>query len=213
MSAQLLELLFFAGIAFFIVNKFISILGYNNREDIDKSKSYFGEKNNLKDITGVVTDVSNASFEQNQLGKQNTSQYENLIVSDNSLKVLANISELQTRMASFNPHSFLRSAKSAAIMIIEAVNNNKNDLSLLLDKRFAAQFETISSSYGLIKDKDGLEAKISDLYMFGNNVFIKVLFTGRNFTTQIDDFDEEWTFSKSLIQSGFDWYLNNISKL
>ena len=73
-------------------------------------------------------------------------------------------------------------------------------------------FKSIIASYGDIEKSSGLEAKISDIYTFGNNVFIKVLFSGKNIVTKIKDFQEEWTFSKSLIQAGPDWFLTNIER-
>ncbi|MGI4776080.1 MAG: hypothetical protein ACRYE9_04085 [Janthinobacterium lividum] len=212
MSAQLLELLFFAGIAFFIVNKFISILGHTNHEDSNSNKSYFGEKANLKDVTGTASNVIDINFDQDQPDKRNSFKYASSIVDENSSKILQNIFELQKRLPSFNPQNFLQNAKSAIVMIIEAASNNKESLKLLIDKRFAEQFELISSNYGVIENKDSLEAKISDLYLFGNNVFIRILFIGQNFTSKIDNFREEWTFSKSLIQSSHDWYLTSVDR-
>ena len=71
----------------------------------------------------------------------------------------------------------------------------------------------MSSSYGeYFKEKNNLTAQISEIYMFGNNIFVKVLFAGKNITNKIVDMHEEWTFTKSTLNSGSEWYLTNIDR-
>jgi predicted lipid-binding transport protein (Tim44 family) len=48
--------------------------------------------------------------------------------------------------------------------------------------------------------------------MFGNNVFIKILFAGKNITKKIKNMHEEWTFTKSANNSGNEWFLTNIDR-
>ena len=43
MSGQILELIIFAAIAFFIINKLISTLGKTSGDDPAKNNSFFGE--------------------------------------------------------------------------------------------------------------------------------------------------------------------------
>ena len=97
-------------------------------------------------------------------------------------------------------------------MIIDTDITDAN-LDKLVDKRYIEQFKSVALNYGGLLNSKKLNAKISDLYMFGNNVFIKILFTGQNITDKIENLNEEWTFSKSLIKSGNDWYLTNIDLL
>ena len=48
--------------------------------------------------------------------------------------------------------------------------------------------------------------------MFGNNIFVKVLFAGKNITDKIKELHEEWTFTKSTLSSSPDWHLTNIDR-
>ncbi len=50
MSPQIIELLIFAVIAFYIINKLITTLGSTSEEEQTKQKSYFGEPV-IKDVT------------------------------------------------------------------------------------------------------------------------------------------------------------------
>ncbi|WP_316354051.1 TIM44-like domain-containing protein [Candidatus Trichorickettsia mobilis] len=219
MSVQLLELLFFAGIAFLIINKLISTLGTTSDDDPAKRNSYFGENASLKDVTNTAntTNVAGNIMKPNFLKKkvQDTiSNLPELIIMDNEQAIIQGLTELRDRMPSFNPGNFLRNAKSAFKMIIEAgVNNNTAMLEELVDKRYLSLFADIVSSYGKIQETTNLEAKISEIYMFGNNVFIKVVFNGTEVTDNIANLYEEWTFSKSLIAMNNNWYLNNIERL
>ena len=137
-----------------------------------------------------------------------------LIIIDNEQAIIQGLTELRDRMPSFNPGNFLRNAKSAFKMIIEAgANNNITMLEELVDKRYLSLFSDIVASYGKIQETANLEAKISEIYMVGTNVFIKVVFNGTEVTNSITNLYEEWTFSKSLIAVNNNWYLNNIERL
>jgi predicted lipid-binding transport protein (Tim44 family) len=48
--------------------------------------------------------------------------------------------------------------------------------------------------------------------MLGNNIFIKILFTGKNITKKTKNMHEEWTFTKSTIVPGPQWHITNIDK-
>ena len=220
MSVQLLELLFFAGIAFLIINKLISTLGTTSDDDPAKRNSYFGENASLKDVTNTTANSTNVAgniIKPNFLKKKVQDTIINLpelIIMDNEQAIIQGLTELRDRMPSFNPGNFLRNAKSAFKMIIEAgTNNNITMLEELVDKRYLSLFSDIVASYGKIQETANLEAKISEIYMFGNNVFIKVVFNGTEVTNSITNLYEEWTFSKSLIAMNNNWYLNNIERL
>lgn len=211
----MLELLFFAGIAFFIINRLISTLGITNDDDPTKEKTFFGEKSGIKDVTGNsnVHNIKEASFiERKTASTASKDDFSDVVTNDNIPKISRIIEEIQERLPSFNPRNFLKSSKGAFEMIITSGSNTNENLELLVDKRYVDHFKSIISSYGDIEKPNSLEAQISDIYTFGNNIFIKVLFSGKNIVTKIKDFQEEWTFSKSLIQTGPDWFLTNIER-
>jgi len=214
MSAQIVELLVFAFIAFLIINKLIATLGTTSDEDPAKHSSYFGETKELKDVTATARNARNGkniiNVKFNKAKTPNEDELRDAIVAENYSNILDNCTELYKNFPSFNFVKFLRSTKMAFGMIIESYINNSSNLDNLVDKRYIEQFKSIASNYGNILNNDALAARVSDLYMFGNNVFIKVLFTGENVTSKINNLKEEWTFTKSLIQSGNDWHLTNI---
>lgn len=217
MSAQILELLFFAGIAFLIINKFISTLGMTNHDDVTK-RSFFGEKNsNVKDVTPIFSskNFKDAVFHEKKTNSNDatTDNYEDIIVGDNdNTQINDYISQIQQNLRSFDPRKFLTNAKAAFKMIIEGANSNSEDLKSLIDKRFLAQFDALANNYGNIQDISNLDAKISDIHKFGNNILIKLLFSGKNIVSNIDNFAEEWTFSRNLAQNSPNWYLTNIDR-
>jgi predicted lipid-binding transport protein (Tim44 family) len=216
MSAQLLELLFFAGIAFVVISKLIATLGVTNDDDPTKQKSFFGERSGLKDVTGTTkdNDVRDVNFVEKKTASATSSDdYKDVIINDNISNIIKNIDDIQERSPNFNPRSFVKSAKVAFEMIIKAGNDRNDDnLSLLVDKRYLGHFKEIVASYGEVEKLTVIDAKIIDIYMFGNNAFIKILFSGSDITNKIVNLNEEWTFSKSLNQSGPDWYLTNIDR-
>ena len=99
-------------------------------------------------------------------------------------------------------------------MIIEAaLQNDDKQLEELVDKRYIDNFKSIAVNYGkLTENANKLSVQVSEVYMFGNNIFIKVLLLGNNITDKIKDLHEEWTFSKSALNSEPAWYLTNIDR-
>lgn len=207
MSPQFLELLILAGIAFAIISKLISVLGATEDRS-ENRESVFGEpgaKGVLKDVTstGQFSSPNKAMIVVNESENQ-------FIVQENAESVKKMLLEVKLRMPTFNIFKFLRAAKSAFYMIIEAAEKNNNEeLALLIDKRYLQEFELVAAGYGAVNDPINLEAKIADIYTFGNNVFIKVLFSGLNITGKIAKLTEEWTFSKRLDNTP-NWYLSNV---
>ena len=211
MSAQILELLLFAGVAFLIISRLIAILGSTSDDDPTKRASFFGEaQGGLKDVTNSV--AQNLK-ELNQLTSGGNHDIDDLTTAENKDNIINGLAYACSKMGNFNLRTFLNSAKAAFGMIIEAsLNKDFNDIQKLIDKRYIDQFISIASSYGKIKNLKTLKAKVSDIYTFGNTVFIKVLFSGKSIVSNISNFNEEWTFSKSFINSGPEWYLTNIDR-
>jgi predicted lipid-binding transport protein (Tim44 family) len=200
-AAQLLEILFFAGIAFLIISKFISILGTTDDDDpARKMGSFFGEPKGLKDVTNNHNNEGQAA----QLLKSLKNVKKLGELDDENLKAIFEV------LPDFDSRKFLNGAKGAFGMIIEALDKKDSDtINELVDKRFIDQIKTMKDVYG--KSASNLEAKIVDSYSFGNSIYVKVLFDGK--TDKIKKLQEEWVFTKNIQQTGPDWYLSNIERL
>lgn len=213
MSGQLLELIIFAGIAFFIINKLIATLGSTSEEEQSRGKSIFKNKvHSMRDVTNSAKEKANILKPKfPRVKKVNLS---GLVVPGTEKEIMEGLSDVVAKLPNFNLEIFLKGAKSAFKMIIEAAAN-KNDAGLqeLVDKRYIDHFKAISSSYGeYSEEQTKLTAQVSEVYTFGNNIFVKILFAGKNITDKIKDMHEEWTFTKSTLNSGPEWYLTNIDR-
>lgn len=204
MSPQIIELLIFALIAFFLINKLLSVLGTTDTDEPERRRGYFGEPGGMKDVTEHVKEIEVID------GKQQ-SGIEALVVTKNIGAILQNYQQLYVKMPDFDMQRFILSAKSAFKMIIDAVNSgDQESIVHLVDKRYVKQAIEKLAEYGECKNCEVMDAKISELYMFGNNAFVKVLFTGQNIVSKMEKFSEEWTFSKNTNVQGNGWYLSNI---
>ena len=217
MYGQLLELIIFAAIAFFIINRLMSILGTTSKNDpSQKGKSFLGEPSSrkLKDVT-ETTMFSKVITPKIFNGKVNNN-LKGLIVDENAEEIRKNILEISERTKSFNVSHFLKcsvGAFKAIMQLITAKKSASSDaLEELIDKRYIGTLCAISDSYGKYNSKSTLNAKLSEIYMFGNNIFARVLLTGQNVTDKITRFNEEWTFTKSILSDSPSWYLTNIDR-
>lgn len=211
MSPQIIELLIFAGIAFFIINKLITTLGATSDDDPAKQKSYFGEP-----VIKDVTHSSNKSYEEEKdlSTAQDIKIFKNLIVEQNITAVVDGMEIVHKRLNAFQHIKFINNAKIAFQMIIEAAYKNQTEeLAELVDKMFLEEFKKMSDSYGNFFDSTALNAKYSEIYTFGNNIFIKLLFQGKNVVDKIEELKEEWTFTRSANTKEVDWFLSNIEKV
>lgn len=193
MSAQIIELMFFAGVAFFLVNKLISILGKTNENDGPNNRSFFGEVSSLKDVTEKPVSIKLVKKED----------FVETVDQDSLSSVLQNLAIISSRISGFNIEKFVVGAKSAFAMLISAASSNDLEtINGLVDKRFVEQFVGQAEKYKTF-DAEGVEAKILELYMFGNSAFIKILFNK-------SDFKEEWTFTKNTNDPGPNWFVSNV---
>lgn len=212
MSAQLIELIIFAAIAFFIINKLISTLGStNSEEESKKGKSLFGNIESMKDVTGTVAD-SKAAIKSRFIKKKNLN-LENIAVTGQEAELEQSLKQLWQKMPNFAPDSFLKKAKLAFTMIINAkAKQEQKTIETLVDKRYVQHFNQSATDYGEVANSKSLQAYISEIYLFGNNVFVKILFTGQNVTNKIKNLHEEWSFTKTLLDNSSTWYLTNIDR-
>lgn len=213
MSGQLLELIIFAGIAFFIINKLIATLGSTSEEEQSRGKSIFKNKvHGMRDVTNSVKEK--ASVLKPKFPRSKKVNLNGLVVPGTEKEIMEGLSDVVAKLPNFNLEIFLKGAKSAFKMIIEAAaDKNDTELAELIDKRYVDHFKAISSSYGEYSgEQTKLTAQVSEVYTFGNNIFVKILFAGKNITDKIKDMHEEWTFTKSTLNSGPEWYLTNIDR-
>lgn len=209
MSAQIIEIILLAGIAFFIISKFISLLGTTNEDDPAKNRSFFGEPASLKDVTDSVP----ADLEK----RKRKDGLKSIIKIAQKIKKQdqQNSEELQAVFGifpNFNPEKFLIGAKGAFVMIIDALaNKDLETIEALVDKRFIDQVKNMHDVYGKFA-KGEVDASIKDSYSLGQSVYVKVLFKGKNITSKVKSMKEEWVFTKNVGQSGPDWYLSNIDR-
>ncbi|AFC72368.1 hypothetical protein MCC_03935 [Rickettsia rhipicephali str. 3-7-female6-CWPP] len=210
MSPQIIELLIFAVITFYIINKLITTLGSTEEEQTNQ-KSYFGEPV-IKDVT--YSTVKSNKEEKNIPTTQDIKAFKDIIVEHNITAVVDGMEQVHKRLYSFDPVKFINNAKTAFQMIIEAAyKKDAKELSELIDKRYLEEFEKITPSYGDFFDSSALSAKYSEIYMFGNNIFIKLLFQGKNVVDKIEDLKEEWTFTRNANTKEVDWFLSNIERV
>jgi predicted lipid-binding transport protein (Tim44 family) len=212
MSGQLIELIIFAGIAFFIINKLVGTLGSTSEDDPAKSQSFMKNSQGMRDVTGSAP--KKATVLKPKFSKAKKINLKGLVVPGEEKEVMEGFTDVLAKVPNFSIGTFLKGAKSAFKMIIDAGSSeDESELEELVDKRYVAHFKAMSSSYGEYSAKDkALTAQVSEIYMFGNNIFVKILFAGKNVTDKIKDMHEEWTFTKSILNSNPAWHLTNIDR-
>lgn len=206
MSAQIIELIFLAFVALLVIGKLISILG----SDEGGGRSYFGESGSIKDVTASAKKISLPFIKQK---KENP--LASVIAPGVDISSIENsLDQILSKNPSFiDPYKFVSNAKKAFALIIESYGSEKEeDLKALLDPRFLEPFKEKAHIYGKISDPSKLEAKISDIYTFGNVVFVKISFKGKNLSPSLKNLKEEWVFTRNITNEGRDWYLSNIDR-
>lgn len=187
MGPQLFELVLFAGITLFLINKLVGILGATDEESV---KAPYG---NIKDVTSTTT-----------------TSYSDIIEAEDKDEVESYLIRISELLPNFDVRKFLHGAKGAFKMALKAlIENDQNTIDALVDKRFIEKFQALRQKYVSLNDISNLdanlmEAKITYAYIFGNNLSIKVLFKPNANT------NEEWTFLKSLLSSGKEWHISNV---
>lgn len=203
MSAQFIEIIFLGAVAFLIISKFISLLGTTDEDDPARKGpggSFFGEPKGMKDVTATAEEEEKKS--------------KGIITLTKKIKRVGKVPEhmeaIYEASPNFNPEKFLKGAKGAFSMIVEALHGKDvKTLEDLVDKRYFDQIKELGDTYGKSVGKN-LEASIIDSYSLGNSIYLKVKFKGS--TSKVKSLKEEWVFTKNIQQSGPDWYLCNIER-
>lgn len=206
MSPQIIELLIFAAIAFFIINKLISILGTSNDIEAKTKSSKFGEPKNLKDVTTSGKDWTLGPMLYNTQKKK--AQIDSSVLIDpNNSELLSALEEAAEKIDKFSVEGFMKNVGKAWKMIIEATQaEDQETIQSLVDKRYVDVILEKKSSYKSVDTKQQLDIKISDVTFFGNSVMIKLLINAKGKVA------EEWTFLRNFQQSGHGWFLSNIDQ-
>jgi predicted lipid-binding transport protein (Tim44 family) len=208
----LFEIVIFALIAFALVTKLLDMLGSINDEDQNASKSFFGEKSSsIKDVTNSGSSKSNRAFINGVINsvRKNIKSYEEVVAQDSpaeKVKVIKDLGKMVERIHGFDAVKFLEGAKSAFAMTIEALKaKDFKTLEYLVDKRFLNSLQ--NTDY--LSFADGvslLDAKICEVYSFGNSVFIKIRFSLSSSEK------EEWVFTKNLLDTNSSaWQISSIN--
>ena len=199
MSPQIVELFIFAAIAFFIISKLISILGTSDDD------SRYGEPGGLKDVTHSTKD----SPERVKIAKifKSASGFNTDILANPKDRGLASaVQEIEDRIEKFKPELFVKNSIKAFSMIMDAAaSKNLEMIEELVDKRYIERFLENSNKYEKLNISGNIDAKISDVTFFGNNVMIRVIFS-------LASFKEEWTFLRNTNQENSIWYLSNVEE-
>jgi predicted lipid-binding transport protein (Tim44 family) len=212
MSAQILELLFFAIIAFFVITKLISVLGTTNEDDpAKKGHSFFGENGAMKDVTNQQNQNNVVEVKFREMDRSSEEDLKEVIVLENKENIMKGLVEARSLLPTFNPVNFIKGAKAAFQMIMEADASDK-ELEELVDKRYLEAFKEHARNYSNKVSINNLKASILEIYTFGNNIFIKLLFFGEGIINSNENFHEEWTFTKNTLGQGPGWYLSNIER-
>ncbi len=206
MSPQILELIFFAIIAFFIINKLITLLGTTDDVDPRARKSNFGEPTNLKDVTTSGTDW-NVGPKLVIVKSAREEIDKSLLINGNDTELIKNLEIIADKVPKFSVSIFVKNAAKAWQIIINSVITVDMDmLDELVDKRY---IDLVLEKADFYKNADISKLpriKISDVTFFGNSILIKVMVEADKIPT------EEWTFSRNANHTGPNWFLSNIDE-
>ncbi len=216
-SSVFLEVIVFGLIAFVLITKLINMLGEVDEDDPMKSKSFFGEPARHTEVKNVkeASGNNNSNLVQSLIKKAKNNldveQYKNLITANDDNSKLQLINELKllgVKISKFDPVKFLDNAQKAFQLTVDAVKNKiAEDLGYLVDKRFLGEIENAKHESLIAPNLTIVSAKISEVYSFGNSVFIKVLFELGG------GHQEEWVFIKNLLDLSPAWYISSISTI
>jgi predicted lipid-binding transport protein (Tim44 family) len=204
MATHVLELLILAGFALFLINKLFSVLGTADEELLNKSGNFRDQKT-IKNIEGEIRDIKT----ERDSGEIDLD--EKLIVVENKQELIESLEKVLELMPAFDLNIFLKGAKNAILAILQ-LRDDESEIEALVDKRYITTFNEISGRYlgpKLVK-QNSFEVRVSELYVFGNNVFAKVLVSGVFLDGSSSQVEEEWTFTKNALLDSPEWHLSNI---
>ncbi len=206
MSPQILELIFFAVIVFFIINKLINILGATDDIDQRTKKSRFGEPVDLKDVTTTGYDW-NVGPKLVAMSNNREEIDKSLLVDSSDSELIENLEIVAERVPKFTLSTFVKNAAKAWQIIIDAIITvDITILNELVDKRFIDLALEKVNYYKGANTKKIPSLKVSDVTFFGNSILIKLIVEADKIPT------EEWTFNRNANHTGPNWFLSNIDE-
>ncbi len=119
MSAQIIELLIFAGVAFIIINRLIATLGSTSEDDPAKRKSSFFGETGIKDVTYTAKTTASNIFKNNlphsvvKTPTINPMELDELIVEENSTAIIAGLEAVLAKLPSFKCHRKISGRKNS----------------------------------------------------------------------------------------------------
>ena len=200
------------------------MLGSTTEDDPSKgfqNKSFFGNiggKASNKHIHSVALDITK---DQQTMPIHKLSNAEDFpkqsafIVKGREKDILEGFNMLRTKLPSFDLVRFHKNSQIAFDLIIQAgIKNDEDELRELIDPRYVEHFKGIAANYtNLLENVAEIQYEISEIYMFGNTAFVKVMFTQNADKGVEAEFHEEWTFSRNILAPGKTWYLSNVDKM
>jgi predicted lipid-binding transport protein (Tim44 family) len=203
MSPQIIEIIIFASIALFLINKLLSILGTTDEDDPVKSFKF-----NNKNESSQIKDVTNTINNENEEESAKEESIKNLKTKYPYLQddLLQNLDKILNFDFGFDDEKFLKSTNIVARELIKAYKEkDQKIIDSLVDTRFLSAFNYIMESNPYKEcNLEKITSLYSDIYIFGNNISITVEMTFSN------NKKENWVFSHSILQDNKDWYLSNI---
>lgn len=211
----LLEVIIFALIAFVIISKMLDILGNVNENEVKDSKSFFGEAaKSIRTVSSLKLKTSEKLRVINNLAKKiqvNAEHYKDFVLADGSvpaIKIIDSLEALTLKLPNFDIENFMENVTKALYLSNESIRSNKLEiLQYIVDKRFISKMKEGKHESLHNLELSLLSTKICDVYSFGNNMFIKVLFEMSH------NVKEEWAFSKNLLETNAVWYICSIDSV
>ena len=143
MSVKIFEILIFAGVTIFLLNKLLTILGTTDEEDqrVSRNQSFFGEDDSIIDVTG--TGQAKNTPTELQLSEE--------------AKLRMKLQDIGKLINGFSPEHFISGARTAFKMIVRACEK-KDDKTLkqLIDRRFNEDFTSFIDKFGKLNEKQDL---------------------------------------------------------
>lgn len=179
------KLILAAGVMIWVFNRLAAVLGTVQRRREVGSSSTQG----MLDVTGTGQDLPSVDHK--------------LIEESKKSSVLQNLKILNERMENFSLSAFVKGARKAMSLAVEASRNNDNKLiNSLADSGIGHLFDKLADKFDNNSAAQAMQAKVCGVQMFNNKAFI---------TLSMDCPKSRWTFSKHIKQPDPKWYITDLS--